>query len=464
MKRNGFRSGLLFLIAVCAGTPACDDSTEDYRDGSAVVDEVEGPLDGRHSLQMDMPFEIESKDGCDVPGGEPGPTFRFVAALHVDGQKADGWISLVAPKPRSMHPVSIHPNEVQGRVEGSTIELAPVEVSMSDEDILAIRQFRFDTASLTLTPKGEVSGRAAGVFLPPFNDRSCQLPFTAEIVGGPDRTKPGAWLLERQINMPFDPLTIATTEPVEESGGSVSVLAGDAPVAATVEGTSGPGDGFVSQLALVPVPSWPAGTSLSIDLWSPKDAAGNVGNIALGPIPIATRPDSIKNLGFESGLVDWLTDWLPSDDPDTILPVHAVTQETGSDKDGDPYVVLPVEGSTMASILVYDRLVGYLEPPSGATRLKLSAGFIDPDIATLQKERQGLEIKLIVGRDRSVVADGGTLPAVADPKATWTGFHPLLIDLPTNARHGFWIVVSSINQRPVAGLGTKVLLDGLSFE
>lgn len=456
-------AGLFALISVL-GFAACSEAPPSSGASSSTSSTGAGgsgggQLEGRQVLDIDIVAEHENSGTLgDCPtDGKVGMTWSLVADLTREGASVTGWLAMTGQQSAQGEPVEETNGSVavQGTVSGSTVSLLGA----------AVYPLEFDAFDLVWEEGGAIGGTARGIWTFRENDYQCTLPFQAVIRGGPDTSAPKAVIpgAMGRPTLPFEPIEVTLNEPVvaEGIGAIASGAAGALPV--SVSPVLDYREGFARKLMLVPDPAWPVGETLSLSLSSLVDAAGNGGDLSLGEVSIPTPPASNGNLGFEESLDGWLSDPLPPKEPWVIGAVYTPSKVEGEDSAGTPYSIVPVEGTRMAQLFTGGRLIGFLKPPAGATRLIVPIGFVDSFPTELQEQKEGVRIQLVIDGKLTVVADGSDLPAITDPDAVWTGFGDVSIDLPASEAEGFWIVIEPSGFAPPIHV-PEVLVDALSFE
>jgi hypothetical protein len=444
-----FATGVLALA--CGGSPEPSASSSSPRP----------TLGGHHVYTLDV-VARSAKITCPIRVADA--IFHFGLDLDVNDIAAQGWLSLAGVELAKGTPPAFDPESesMAGTLENGRAVFDPFQLRMGQPLLL------FPDFSLSAAEDGKIQGTASGNWETSDPDLGCLTSFTATITGVPDETPPDATLVapDPALHLPYQSIAVTADEPIFLAKTSVKVSAGGVPVPSNLVFGAGKRPGFANTLSVAPVTSFPAGESISISL-SLADAAGNSRDVSLGPITIAPKVESGKDLGFEGGLDGWYADppWNPNPVQYSIVDTRPSYPTYASD--GSPLDVMPVEGSLLAYVKLGGRLMGYLVPPAGAKRLRLSAAVVHGPAMELSQRGTGLLIQVFAEGAPVVKQDGTPLLPVADPSASWTGWGTIKVDLPAQASTGFWLQVEPFLSR---GLGdgvlteTTVLLDDLAFE
>lgn len=447
---------------------ACGDSAPEGGGGAGANDAGGGgqgggeiaSWTGHHVLRVEL--ALATDDPYECLGEAPGsPALAVVVDVTAADGEASGWIAGTAIGNGA---TTIRVTEGSVAVEGSVADPA-LGLTPFTAFVTALDSFTFDAFALVATLDGTVHGEASGTWSI-FNgsDAICDLTFSATITGGPDEERPTAWASrsDRRLNLPFEPIPLALTEPIEREGPAVEAKVSGSSVGAVLSPRADNArDGFAFALDVAPDGIWPVGGALSLTIGGLRDAAGNEGEAALEPIPLAPLPDSDPNLGFEQGLLGWLTDPLPPEAPGVTGVVYPAGSFSVVDDEGDPFVVTAPEGGTMAVVGIGGRLVGHLDPPSEATVLRLRIGLADPDVADLLLNGQGYAIRLVDATGATVETVTADASLHSPPMKSWSGFAEVEIPLPSSADGGFWIVIEPTGFAPPVHL-PEVLVDALT--
>jgi hypothetical protein len=410
-------------------------------------------LQGHHFYVLDA--VARSDDTVNCPNAVA--TLHLGLDLDIQDIAAQGWMSLDGVE-GTQAAFEVSSASMAGIVDGGLASFDGFHF-VSGEDVLF-----FTTFALVTAKGGNLVGVGSGGWTTNDPSQQCMASFTASITSAPDVAPPGATLTvpDPALHLPFESIDVRFDEPVALVKTTFEVRAGDLPVPAKLLPAPGRRPGFADRLAIAPVTSFPAGQSLSI-AFSLADAAGNAGDVLLGPLTIAPKGEAGKNLGFEGGLQGWLSDPPWSPDPAASSLVSAQPTYPVYGVDGSKLDVTPVEGSLLAAVRDGGRLVGYLVPPPGKTHLRLSAAVAHVPAFELDQLGTGILIQVFAEGAPVVKQDGKALLPIADPLVTWTGWGSITVDLPEEAAAGFWLQVEPF-VFPKVGGATNVLLDDLSFE
>jgi hypothetical protein len=417
-------------------------------------------LQGHHFYTLDLAAHSAFPGSCQAP--DPVATFHFSLDLDVQDIAAQGWISLVGvdvAQGMTAPAFMLDSETIAGIVDGKSISFDPIQFLVGEGALF------FDELTLEPAEGGKIQGKATGALKAIEPALQCLNSIDATITGVPDVTPPDASLQlpEPAQRLPFESIAIKVDEPIFLAKTTVEVRSGDTVVPAKIVPGGGKRTGFAVAPSIAPMTAFPGGDGLTISL-SLADAAGNKRDVELGPLSIVPQDDAGQDLGFEDGLKHWIADppWDP--DPAVFSLVDTRTSYPTKTSNGGMVDALAVQGSLFATIQSGGRLVGHLVPPAGKTHLHLSAAVVHYPAFELEKLGSGLNIKIIVDGATVMTVDGSTLVAAnMDPNSGWTGWGPLVMDLPQAAASGFWIQVEPVQFPGIPG-ETTVLLDDLSFQ